>query len=94
MGLEDPDRLARLDQQRLRIAEAGEHGHDPVVTRPVAGGAPGAAINDQRLGILRDFGVEVVHQHAKRRLGLPAPRVKPRSTWRPDAAGVFRGGAA
>ena len=37
---------------------------------------PGAAVDDQLLGMLGDLGVEVVEQHPQRRLGLPRARVQ------------------
>ena len=39
-----------------------------------ARGLAGAAVDDEVLGVLGDLGVEVVHQHPQRRLGLPRPR--------------------
>ena len=43
-----------------------------VVRLPVAGGLAGAAVHHEVLGALGDLGVEVVHQHPQRGLGLPA----------------------
>ena len=72
MGAEHADRLARLDEQGLVVLEPFERFDDLVVSRPVARGAADAAIDDERLRVLGDLLVEVVHQHAHRGLGLPA----------------------
>ena len=39
---------------------------------PAAGGAAGAAVDDELVGVFGHLGVEVVHQHAHRALGGPA----------------------
>ena len=72
MGAEDADRLARLHQQRLVGLEAAQRGDDAVEALPVARGAADAAIDHQLARLLGDVGIEVVHQHAQRRLGEPA----------------------
>jgi hypothetical protein len=82
MGAEDAHRLARLDQQRLVVAERAQRRDDPVVTVPVARSAADAAVDDQFLGPLGDLGIEVVHQHAQRRFGQPAARRDGRAAWR------------
>ena len=69
---EHADGLARLHEQRLVGLEALERAHDRVERLPVAGGLAGAAVDDEVVGALGDLGVEVVHEHAQRRLGLPA----------------------
>ncbi len=46
--------------------------HDRVERLPAAGGAAGAAVDDEILGVLGDLGVEVVHQHPQRGFLLPA----------------------
>ena len=69
---EDADRLARLHEQRLVVAEPPERRHDRVERLPRAGRAPGAAVHDEAIGILGHVRVEVVHQHAERCFLLPA----------------------
>src|SRR5690606_4382391 len=81
------DRLARLHQQRLVVAERGERTDDGVETAPVAGGAPGAAVDDEVVGAFGDLRVEVVHQHPQRGLGLPATRGELGTAWGPDDSG-------
>jgi hypothetical protein len=76
MGPEDADRLAGLDEQRL------------VEALPVARGAADAAIDDQFLRVLGNGGIEIVHQHAERRLGEPALRVQLGPARRLDAAAI------
>ena len=74
VGAEHADRLARLHEQRLVGLEVLERAHDRVERLPVAGGLARAAVDDEVLGALGDLGVEVVHEHAQGRLGLPALR--------------------
>jgi hypothetical protein len=68
---EDADRLARLDQQRLVGIERAERGDDAVEALPVARGAADAAIDDELVRPLGNVRVEIVHQHAERRLCAP-----------------------
>ncbi|RMU34474.1 hypothetical protein ALP30_01526 [Pseudomonas syringae pv. primulae] len=72
VGLEHADRLAGLHQQGFIIVELGEALDDLVVALPVARRATDATVNHQFIGVLGDFRVEVVHQHAQRRFGHPA----------------------
>ena len=72
MAAQDTDRLAALHQQRLVVAEGLERGDDPFERRPVAGGLPRSAVDDQILGSFRHLRVEVVHQHAHGRFLHPA----------------------
>ena len=72
VGPEDADRLARLDEQRLVALQPAQRLDDAVERLPVARGAADAAIDHQLAGPLGDVGIEVVHQHAQRRLGQPA----------------------
>ncbi len=69
---EHADGLARLHEQGLVGLEVAQRAHDGVERRPVAGGLARAAVDDELLGALGHLGVEVVHEHAQRRLGLPA----------------------
>jgi hypothetical protein len=71
MGLEHADGLARLDQQRLVVAERLQRREDRVERRPVARGAPDAAVHDEALGILGHLGIQVVLDHPDTRLGEP-----------------------
>ena len=72
MGAEDADGLARLDEQRLVVAERAQLADDRVERLPGARRAAGAAVDDEVVGPLGDVGVEVVHQHPQRRLLRPA----------------------
>ncbi len=65
-------RFAALDQQRLVGIERAQCGNDRVERLPVAGRLSGAAIDDKVVRALGNFGVEVVHQHAKGCFLLPA----------------------
>ena len=71
VGREHADRLAGLHQQRLVVVEALERLDDPVVAVPVARGPADAAVDDELGGILGHLRIEIVHQHAQRRLGHP-----------------------
>ena len=71
---EHADRLAGLDQQRLVGVERAQRLDDAIEAFPVARRAADAAVDDQLVRILRDLGVEIVHQHAQRRFGQPALR--------------------
>ena len=64
VGAEDADRLARLHQQGLVVVERAQGIDDGVVAIPIAGGAAGAAVDDEVLRALGDLFVEIVHQHA------------------------------
>ncbi len=83
MGPEHPDGLPRLHEEGLVVAETAEGLHDPVEALPGAGGLSTAAVHDELVGALRDLGIEIVHEHAKRRLGEPAPARAGRSARRP-----------
>ncbi len=69
---EDADRLAGLHQQRLVAVERAQRRHDAVEALPVARGAADAAVDHELRGPLGHLGIEVVHEHAQRRLGQPA----------------------
>ena len=72
MRLEHADRLARLHQQRLVVIELAQRRQDRVEAGPVARRAADAAVHDETLRVFRDFGIEVVLQHAVGGLGEPA----------------------
>src|SRR2546429_8686171 len=62
MRAKNPDRLARLHQQRFVVAQRFELTHDGVERGPVARGLAGSAVNDEVLGALGHFTVEVIHE--------------------------------
>ena len=89
VGAEDPNRLARLDEQRLVVAQLAQRPDDRVEGIPGTRRAPPASIDDQLVGVLGHLGIEVVHQHPHGRLLLPAPAGElcaPRGTDRARAA--------
>src|SRR5688572_26240223 len=77
---EDAYRLPRLDEEGLVVGEPKKRTHDLTQRRVRPGRTSRAAVDDQRLGVLRDLGVEVVEEHAERRLGLPRAGVQRRAT--------------
>ena len=72
VGLENADRLARLDQQRLVILQPLERLDNFVIAFPVARGAANAAVNHQRGRVFSHIGIEIVHQHPQRGFSQPA----------------------
>ena len=76
VGAEHADRLARLHQQRLVVLQRLERRDDLVEILPGARRPADAAIDDQLVRVFGDIGVEIVHQHAQRRFGLPGQRVE------------------
>ena len=86
MGPEHADRLARLDAEGLVVAQRLERLDQHVVAAPVARRPADAAVDHQLFRALGDLGIEVVHQHPQRRLGLPAPGVELGAARRPDLA--------
>src|SRR3954447_6141083 len=74
--LEDRDRLARLDEQRLALAERRELALDRREARLVARGLADPAVDDEVLRALGDVGMQVVLEHPQRRLLLPAAAAK------------------
>ena len=83
VGGKDGDGLAGLDEERLFVAEALELADDGVEALPVARGLADAAVDDEVLGPLGNFGVEIVHEAAEGGFLLPALAAK----------GVTAGGA-
>ena len=73
VGAKDADRLARLDEQCLVVAERAQLADDRVERVPRARRAPGAAVDDEVVGALGHVGVEVVHQHPH----APPPAASP-----------------
>ncbi len=88
MGAKHADRLPRLHAQGLVAVELAQGGDDVIEALPVARGTADATIDDELMRLLRDLGIEVVHQHAQRRFGLPALGRKLRTARRSDQAGV------
>ena len=84
MRPEDADGLTALNEQRLVVAEAQQRPHDRLERVVRARGAAGAAVDDEVLGPLGDFGIEVVQQHPQRRLGLPRAGVQLCPVWGAD----------
>ena len=74
VGAHDADRLAGLHEHGLVVLEVAQGAHQGVVRLPAARGLAGAAVHHEVLGALGVLGVEVVHQHPQRRLGLPRLR--------------------
>jgi hypothetical protein len=72
VGLEDGDRLAALDEHGLVVLELEQGAHDGAKRVVAAGGAAGAAVDDQAGGIFGHLRVEVVAEHAQGRLLVPA----------------------
>ncbi|EPA93923.1 hypothetical protein PG5_56480 [Pseudomonas sp. G5(2012)] len=72
VGLEHTDRLAGLHQQGLVVVQVGQALDDLVVALPVTRRTTDTTVHHQFLGVLGDFRVEVVHQHAQRSFGQPA----------------------
>ena len=68
---EDRNRLARLHDKRLVLAEVLESCHDPGVGVPVPGGFSSRRVDDQVLGTLADL--ENVLEHSQDRFLPPAP---------------------
>ena len=81
-----PSRSVRAASRRRR-ARAGR-GRCPRSASWFRAALPGAAVDDELLGVLGDLGVEVVQKHPERRLGLPRARVQLRPARRPDLAEV------
>jgi hypothetical protein len=91
-GAEDANRLAALDEEGLVVGQPPELADDRVEGLPGAGGAPGAAVDDQVVRILGNLGVEVVHEHPQRRLLRPAAAGELRAARRADGAVRSGGG--
>ena len=68
---EHADGLAGLDEQRLVLAERAQRLQDRLEARPVARRLADAAVDDERVGVLGDLGVEVVLDHPVRRFDQP-----------------------
>ena len=72
VGPEHADRLARLDQQRLVVAERAQASRRCGRSRPSRARRGRCRRRPPAPRALGHLGVEVVHQHPQRRLGVPA----------------------
>jgi hypothetical protein len=86
---EHADRFAGLHQQGLLLGQALQRLDDAVVAVPIARGSSDAAVNHELVGILRDFRIEIVHQHAQRRLGHPGAGAQGAAARGADDAGLY-----
>ena len=73
VGLEHRHRLAGLHEQRLVVPEPGELAPDRLQAGAVARRLADPAVDDEVLRALGDVRVQVVVEHAQRRLLLPSP---------------------
>ena len=80
------DRFAGLHEQRFVAPELAELADDDVEAGPVSRCFSAPAVHDQILRTLRDFGVEIVVEHAKSGLLNPAFAGERAATWRTDDA--------
>ncbi len=87
VGLHDADGAAGLHEHGLVLLQRPQRAHHGVERPPVAGGLPGAAVDDQLVGVLGDLGVEVVLEHPQGGLLLPAQGAQLRAARRSHAAG-------
>ena len=88
VGAEDTHRFAGLDQQGLVVLELLEGLHDGVERLPAASRTAGAAVDHQVVRTLSDLRVQVVHEHAQGRFGLPALGADLGAAGCADGAGV------
>ena len=72
VGAEDADGFAGLHEQGFIVVQGFQRGDDAVEILPRPRGAADAAIDHQFMRVFGDVGMQVVHQHAHRRLGQPA----------------------
>jgi hypothetical protein len=90
MGAHDPDRLARLHQQRLVVGEGAQFADDRVERLPRTRGAAGPTVDDEVVRVLGHLGIEVVHEHPERGFLLPATACQLAAARRADGAGAGR----
>ena len=92
MGFEHTHRFARLHQQRFILIQIFQRRQNRVIARPVARRTTDAAVHHQMLRILRDFGVQIILNHAVCRFGQPVFTVQLRTARGADhARGVQTG---
>ncbi len=89
VGAENTHRLARLHEQGLVAAERRQRADDGVIALPIARRAADTAIHHEFFGLFGNLGVQIVHQHAQWRFGLPGPRRQ-----RGAACGAHQAGVA
>jgi hypothetical protein len=87
MRAEHPDWLAGLDEQGFIVGESLEGCDDLIKTFPIARGAADAAVHYELVRALGDLRVEIVAQHAQRRLRQPAARLEGGAVRRTQFAG-------
>ena len=71
VGLENPDRLSRLDEQSLIIFKFGERAHDGIKGGPVPSRLACTPIDDQFLWVFSNGGIQIVVEHSDRSLLAP-----------------------
>ena len=76
--------LAALHEERFLFAERAQRRADALEGRPVARRLAAAAVDDQLLGPLGNFGIEVVLQHAQRGFLHPSATRKRGAARGPD----------
>ena len=69
---ENTHRFARLNKQRLVVLQGAQGADNPVKGLPTSCSPPRSTVDDELLRILRNFFVEVVHQHPHRGFLMPA----------------------
>src|SRR5438552_9574297 len=77
------DRLSRLHEKGFVVFEFAQRADDCIERFPAPRGATCSTVNNQLIGILCDFRIEIIHQHPHGRFLMPpfaraftaAPRV-------------------
>src|ERR1700682_4704648 len=92
--LEDPDGLARLNEESLVVAEPQQRFDDAVVRGPVPRRLARAAVDDELGRLLRHLRIEIVLEHPQGGLLLPSAAAKDWSPRGADRAGGRLGGHA
>jgi hypothetical protein len=88
MRPEDPDGLAALNEEGLVFAKRQKRADKGAEGVVIPSRLARAAVDDEVLGPLGHVPVEVVQEHAKRRLRLPGAGVQSRTPRRADRAEV------
>ena len=79
-------RLAALHQQRLVVGQRLQRAHNRVEGFPGTRGAAGTTVHHEIIRAFGDVGIEIVHQHAERRLLLPSTTLHRTAARRPHFA--------